>query len=65
LPFSLSIIIQEVASRLSIRVFYGLCVRLPPIFAHRIAAHLDAMVVLDQPVEDAIGQRGIADVALT
>ena len=29
--------------------------------AHRFAAHFDAMSVVHQPVEDAIGQRGIAD----
>ena len=28
---------------------------------HRIATHFDAMRVVDEPVEDAIGQRRIAD----
>jgi len=31
-----------------------------PILAHRVAAHLDAMGVVHEPVEDAVGQRGIA-----
>jgi hypothetical protein len=35
--------------------------RLSAIFPHRIAAHLDAVRVVDQPVKDAVGQRGIAD----
>jgi len=30
-------------------------------FAHRIAPHLQAMRVVNQPVEDTIGGRGIAD----
>ena len=37
------------------------CIRLAPILAHRIAAHLNAMSVVNQPVEDAVGQRRIAD----
>jgi hypothetical protein len=32
-----------------------------PVFPHGIPAHLDAMGVVDQAVEDAVGQRGIAD----
>jgi hypothetical protein len=36
-------------------------IRLPPIFAHRIASHLDAMRVVHEPVENAIGQGWIAD----
>jgi hypothetical protein len=35
--------------------------RLSPIFPHRITAHLDAMGIVNQPVEDAIRQSGIAD----
>src|SRR5271165_1989172 len=30
-------------------------------FAHRIAAHLDPVGIVDQPVEDAIGRGRIAD----
>ncbi len=29
--------------------------------AHRISAHLNAVGVVNEPVEDAVGQRGIAD----
>jgi len=29
-----------------------------PLFAHRFAAHLDAVRVVHQAVEDAVGQRG-------
>ena len=37
------------------------CARLSAILAHGITAHLDAMCVVDQPVEDSIGERGIAN----
>ncbi len=33
----------------------------PTILAHRVAAHLNAVGVVDQPGEDAIGQSGIAN----
>ena len=36
-------------------------VRLRAVLPHGITAHLDAMSFVDQPVEDAIRQRGIAD----
>jgi hypothetical protein len=36
-------------------------IRLPPIFARRLAPHVDAVGVVHQSVEDAVGQRGIAD----
>jgi hypothetical protein len=46
-----------------------LCVPLlPAIFTHRIAAHLDAMGIVNQPVEDGIGHERIAgncDVRIT
>ena len=29
--------------------------------AHGISTHLDAVGVVDQPVDDAVGKRGIAD----
>ena len=35
--------------------------QLPTILPHRIAAHLDPMGVVHEPVEDSIGQRRIAD----
>jgi hypothetical protein len=35
------------------------CARLSALLAHGITAHLDAMCVVDQPVEDAVGQRRI------
>jgi hypothetical protein len=31
------------------------------ILAHRVAAHFDATSIMNQPVEDTIGQRRIAD----
>jgi hypothetical protein len=43
------------------RFVKALCVRLPAILVHRVAAHLNAVGVVDQPVEDAIGQSGIAN----
>jgi len=43
------------------RFVKALCVRLPAILAHRVAAHRNAVGVVDQPVEDAIGQSGIAN----
>jgi len=39
----------------------SLCILLPSTLAHRIAFHLDAMSIMDQAVEDAVGQCGIAD----
>ena len=35
--------------------------RLSTILAHRITTHFNAVGIVDQPVEDAIRQRGIAD----
>jgi hypothetical protein len=49
-----------VARRLPIPLYCSLCVELPAILAHRVAAHLDAMGVVHEPVEDAIGLCGIA-----
>src|SRR4051794_27928625 len=37
------------------------CVRLPAILAHRVAPHLDAVCVVNQPVENAVGHSRIAD----
>ena len=34
---------------------------LASLFAHRFIAHLDPVSVVYQPVEDAVGQRGISD----
>jgi hypothetical protein len=34
---------------------------LPAIFAHGITSHLNPVGVVDQPVENAVGERGIAD----
>ena len=31
------------------------------IFAHRIAPHLNTVCIVHEPVEDAVGQRGIAN----
>ena len=39
----------------------GLPARFAAILSHRIAAHLDAVRVVNQPVEDAVGGGGIAD----
>src|SRR6516225_3498573 len=33
----------------------------PVLFAHRLATHLDAVGVMHQPVENAVGQGGIPD----
>ena len=52
---------QKVAQRLSIPPCYGLRVRLRAILAHRVATHLNAVGVVNEAVEDAVGQRGIAD----
>ena len=38
-----------------------LCVRLPAILAHRITTHFNAMSIVNQAVEDAVGSGGIAD----
>jgi hypothetical protein len=35
--------------------------RLSPVIAHRIATHLDAVSIVDQAVENTVGQSGIAD----
>jgi hypothetical protein len=37
----------------------ALCVRHPAIPAHRVGTHLNAVGVVDQPIEDAIGQSGM------
>jgi hypothetical protein len=34
------------------------------VFAHRIATHLKAVSVVDQPVEDAIGHGRVADLLM-
>ena len=39
----------------------NLCVRLPAILTHRVTSHLNAVGVVNQPVEDAIGHRRITD----
>jgi hypothetical protein len=31
------------------------------ILSHRITTHFDAMRIVDQPVQNAVGKRGIAD----
>ncbi len=41
-----------------------LCVRLPAILAHRVAAHLDSMSVMNKPVKNTIGQSWIADLLM-
>lgn len=46
---------------IDLRLVLDLGVRLCPTLAHRIALHLNAMRFVDQAVEDAVGQRGIAD----
>ena len=46
---------------IDLRLVLDLGVRLCPTLAHRIALHLNAMRVVDQAGEDAVGQRGIAD----
>jgi hypothetical protein len=40
---------------------WGLSARFPAILAHRISPHLDAMGVIPELIEDAVGQRGIAN----
>jgi hypothetical protein len=44
-----------------LRAFRKLRIRLPPILAHGVGPHLNAVGVVHQPVEDAISRRGIAD----
>jgi hypothetical protein len=44
--------------------FAILHIRLAAIFAHRFTAHLDAMGVVNQPVEDPVGWRRIADLSM-
>jgi hypothetical protein len=39
----------------------ALWVGLPPVLTHRIATHLNTMGVVHQPVQGAIGQRGVAN----
>ena len=39
----------------------GLSARFSAILAHRIGTHLDPTGVVYEPVEDVVGQRGIAD----
>jgi len=41
-------------------VYLGVSAWFPAILTHRISPHLDAMGVVHEPVEDAVGQRGIA-----
>jgi hypothetical protein len=41
-------------------VYLGLSARLRTILPHRVATHLNAVGVVQQPVEDSIGQRGIS-----
>ena len=43
---------------------WGLSALLAPTLAHRIPPHLDAMGVVHEPVEDAVGQRGIPNVQI-
>jgi hypothetical protein len=38
-----------------------LSIRFTSTLAHRITPHLDPMRIVDQPVEDAVSQCGIAD----
>jgi hypothetical protein len=38
-----------------------LSIRFTSTLAHRIASHLDPMRIVDQPVENAIGHRRVAD----
>src|SRR5690242_7007824 len=38
-----------------------LCIRLSPVLTHRIAAHLNAVGVVNETVEDAVGGGRIAD----
>src|SRR5215472_1346857 len=47
--------------RASQRANRKLRIRLPPVLTHRIAAHLDTMCIVNKPVENAIGQRRVAD----
>ena len=42
-----------------------LCVRLPAILAHRVAAHLNAVRVVNQPIENAVGGGGVAGLTQT
>jgi hypothetical protein len=44
-----------------LRAGTDLGVRLAAILPHRVAAHLDTVSVVNQPVEDTIGHRGIAN----
>ena len=41
-----------------------LTVRFASALAHRIPAHLDAVRVVNQAIENAIGQRGITDLLM-
>src|SRR5205823_2349001 len=63
LLYSPSVCVKPTAGRRAgrIRRRVGLRVRLPPILTHRVATHLDTMGVVHEPIENAVGQRGIAD----
>jgi hypothetical protein len=50
---------------IDLRLVLDVRVRLCPTLAHRIALHLNAMRVVDKAVEDAAGQRGIADLPVS
>ena len=54
---------RSVYQSLSQTVYQGLSALLASTLSHGIAPHLDAVGVVDQPVEDTIGQRGIAKAA--
>jgi hypothetical protein len=41
-----------------------LCIRLPSILTHGVTPHLNAVGVVDQPVEDTVGKCGIADLLM-
>ena len=43
---------------------YALCSRLSSVLAHRMTAHLNTMSVVNQAVQNAISQRGIADLLM-
>jgi hypothetical protein len=45
-------------------VYLGLSARFCAILTHRITANLDAMSVVNQSVEDTVGQGGIADLVV-
>jgi len=43
------------------RAIRRLGIRLPPALTHRIATHLDAVSIVDQAIENTVGQCRIAD----